>query len=277
MRKEKPGRRRWAGDKGRPARRGRAGDFARQLKEDERWVFGRHVVEEVIDSRRCRVLSLWAIDGDKYADLLRRVRKRGTRVSVVPKKELDRITNGGAHQGLAAKIADKPGAALEDYLEALSPAEKAKAVIVVLDQIQDPHNFGAISRSAVCLGASALVYPQRRSAPLTQAVHAASAGAISKIKTFSVVNLAQTLELFKRAEFWIYGADVAGRPLAGTRFNRPLVLVIGSEGQGIRPLVRRCCDELVSIPQAAGGVQSLNASCAASVLLYEAARQGAKG
>jgi 23S rRNA (guanosine2251-2'-O)-methyltransferase len=154
------------------------------------------------------------------------------------------------------------------------PAESRKGLILVaLDEVQDPHNLGAIARSAVNLGAQALILPERRSAPVTGAVVAASAGAIQKIPVVSVVNLGQALERLKEEGFWVYGADASGRPAWDAVFNTPLVLVIGSEGYGMRPLVTSICDEVVSIPQAEGGVESLNASCAASVLLYEVARQ----
>ncbi len=245
---------------------------------DTRWVYGRHVVEETLSSKKCRVQSVWILDADrgKAEDIEKRAHKTGARVSWVPKKELDRITGGGAHQGLAAKIVDRPGAGLTAFLAELSPTAKEGMVLVALDQIQDPHNFGAVARSAVCLGASALIHPERRSAPLTQAVLASSAGAIQKIATFSVVNLAQTLELLKKEGFWIYGAEGSGRAVWDVKLHRPCVLVIGSEGKGLRPLVRRYCDELVAVPQSKDGVSSLNASCAASVLLYETARQAAK-
>lgn len=148
-------------------------------------------------------------------------------------------------------------------------------MLVALDQIQDPHNLGAIARSAVNLGASGLIVPERRSSPVSAVAIQSSAGAIQKIKLFRVVNLAQALERAKKAGFWVYGADASGSPCWQAVLNTPLILVVGSEGYGIRQLVRTLCDELLSIPQSAGGVESLNASCAASVLLYEIARQKA--
>lgn len=244
---------------------------------EPRWVYGRHVVEEILESGKTKVLSLWILDGDreKAAQLAARAGKCGAKCSFVPKKELDRITNHGAHQGLAAKIVEKPGATLKDYVLSLGTEAKKDCVLVVLDQIQDPHNFGAIARSAACLGAKGVVFPERRSAPITQAVLSASAGAVTRIGTFAVGNLAETLKYLKEQGFWIYGADGGGRPVSQFAFNRPLALVIGSEGKGMRRLVREHCDELVAIPMSADGVESLNASCAASVLLYEAARQAA--
>lgn len=270
---------------GRPPRGGLKKDGAsrggRQHKTgaEPRWIYGRHVVEEMLNFQKaCRVLSLWLLDTDKgkREELERRAHKLGAKVSWVPKKELDRITEGGAHQGMALKIQDKTGAGFADFLSGLTPERLAGTLIVALDQIQDPHNFGAIARSAVCLGASAILYTERRSAPLTQTVLSVSAGAVTRIGTYPIVNLAQTLEKLKEKGFWIYGAESGGRSVWEVEMNRPMVLVIGSEGKGIRPLVRSYCDELIAIPQSKDGVDSLNASCAASVLLYEAARQAGK-
>ena len=257
---------------------GRRPEPGERPRQEAHWVFGRHVVEELLVARKCRVLSFWVLTAQakEDEDLVGKAKKLGAKVSTVPKKELDRITDGGAHQGLALKVVERSGQGLKEFLSGLSPQEKGGIVLVAMDQIQDPHNFGAIARGAVCLGAAALIYPERRSAPLTQAVLSSSAGAISKIKTFPVGNLAQTLERLKEEGFWVYGADGSGKAVWDISFNRPFVLVIGSEGKGMRPLVRRYCDEIVAIPQSAKGVASLNASCAATVLLYEAARQAAK-
>lgn len=247
-------------------------------RQEANWVFGRHVVEETMVSRKYKIMSLWLLDTDRKKNeaLMRRASKIGAKVSWVPKKELDRITDGGAHQGMAVKIVEKTGASFNAFLEELTDEKKAGMLLVALDQIQDPHNFGAIARSAVCLGAHGLLFPERRSAPITQTVLQTSAGAIQRIPTFSIGNLAQTLEKLKMKGFWIYGSDAGGRPVWDVKLHRPMVLVVGSEGKGIRPLVRTYCDELVAIPQSKDGVASLNASCAASVLLYEAARQAAR-
>ena len=163
------------------------------------------------------------------------------------------------------------------FRSGLTPADKKHCLVVAMDQIQDPHNFGAIARSAVCLGAKALIYPERRTAPISQAVMQASAGAIMRLPAYSVGNLAQTLLRMKDDGFWVYGADADGKAAWDVKLNFPMVLVVGSEGEGMRPLVRSYCDEVVAVPLAEEGVASLNASCAASILLYEAARQRGGG
>jgi 23S rRNA (guanosine2251-2'-O)-methyltransferase len=214
--------------------------------------------------------------GSEVEELMRLAREAGARVRFADRRELDRVAGAGRHQGVVLRASWHEGESLDGLL-ARFPADARKGlVLVALDQIQDPHNLGAIARSAVNLGAQALLLPERRSAPVTAAVVAASAGAIQKLPVVSVVNLGRTLERLKEEGFWVYGADAAGRPAWDSVFNTPLVLVIGSEGCGMRPLVASLCDEVVSIPQAAAGVGSLNASCAASVLLYEVARQAGK-
>ena len=243
-------------------------------RDSGRWIYGRHVVEESLEGQaRVHVVCVFYGQKTMYADIVERAKRRGASVRWVGKDELDRLTEGGAHQGLAAKIAEREGKSLQAFVASLSEAQKKSCVLVALDQIQDPHNFGAIARSAVCLGASGLLTTEFRSATISQTVLQTSAGAIQKIPSFRVTNLAQTLTQLKENGFWIYGADASGVDSWKATLNRPMVLVIGAEGKGIRPLVKSHCDEIVKIPQSAAGVASLNASCAASVLLYEALRQ----
>jgi 23S rRNA (guanosine2251-2'-O)-methyltransferase len=239
------------------------------------WIVGKHSVTETLLSKRVKVLTLFVLQQDrgKHADLERMARRAGAKVQLVNRKELDRVAEGLSHQGLAARVLEKKGVGLSDYLVSLTDKQKAGTVLVALDQIQDPHNVGAIARSAACLGAAGIIFPDRRASPITPTVVQVSAGAVQRIRTFQVGNLAQTLDKLKEAGFWIYGADMGGTPLPDAQLNMPMVLVIGSEGKGIRPLVKQKCDEVVAIPQSSGGVDSLNASCAASVMLYEAARQ----
>lgn len=240
-----------------------------------RWVVGRHVVEESITAPGRKLLQLMVYSGDRerHADIVARVKSAGVKIRWVERHELEHVANGAPHQGLAAQIIEKKAVGFNEFLGSLSPEERKTCLIVALDEIQDPHNFGAIGRSAVCFGAKVIIHPERRTAPVTQAVLQASAGAIAKIPVYSVGNLAQTLLRLKEAGFWVYGADPEGRPSWTVKFNFPMVLVVGSEGGGMRDLVRSYCDELVAVPQAPDGVDSLNASCAASVLLYEAVRQ----
>ena len=243
---------------------------------DVQWLSGLHSVLETLRGKPGSAQELLVAAGSRgpeVEEIMRLAREAGARVRTVDRRELDRVAGSSRHQGVALRAARHEGESLKGLLERFPPESRKGLVLVALDEIQDPHNLGAIARSAVNLGASALILPERRSAPVTGAVVAASAGAIQKIPVVSVVNLGQALERLKEEGFWVYGADAAGRPAWDAVFNTPLVLVIGSEGSGIRPLVASLCDEVVSIPQSAAGVESLNASCAASVLLYEVARQ----
>lgn len=245
-----------------------------------RWLCGIHSVEETIRAKPQIVRELWVEHEAKnptIGAIIKIARGANIRVQFMGRSELDRAAGGGRHQGVAIKVETEAVEAegFPGYLESLSDEDKKGLVLVALDQIQDPHNLGAIARSAVNLGAKGLILPERRSSPVSAVAIQSSAGAIQKTKLFRVVNLAQALERAKKAGFWVYGADASGSLSWKATLNTPLILVIGSEGYGIRQLVRAMCDELVSIPQAAGGVESLNASCAASVLLYEIARQQA--
>ncbi|MBI4371856.1 MAG: 23S rRNA (guanosine(2251)-2'-O)-methyltransferase RlmB [Elusimicrobia bacterium] len=207
--------------------------------------------------------------------LIRRAKELGLTVRFVSRPELDRAVQG-RHQGVALRAVWNPAASFAEWLDGLDERVKAGLVVVALDQIQDPHNLGAIARSALQLGASCLVIPDRRSASVTPAVVAASAGAALKIPIHRVVNLAQTLARCRERGLWIYGADAAGKDAWAAPIQAPCALVVGSEGYGLRPLVRASCDELLRVPQSERGVGSLNASCAAAVLLYEIARRRAR-
>ena len=245
-------------------------------RERWRWLWGKHAVEEAVRGGGRKIRELWILhksEGAQIADLVRMAREVGAKVRWVSRAELDRVSQSGAHQGFAVMTDERAAKGIDELLDSLTDADKQSLVLVALDQIQDPHNLGAIARSAVCLGAKALLLTERNSVHVTPAAVQASAGAIERIPVYNVGNLSQTLAQLKERGLWIYGADMSGKPAWEVRLNAPMVLVIGSEGSGIRRLVGDVCDEIVRIPQAAQGVASLNASCAASVLLYEIARQ----
>jgi len=177
-----------------------------------------------------------------------------------------------AHQGVVAFGEPFEYATLEDVIDAGKRARPA--LYVVLDHVTDPHNVGAIVRSAECAAATAVILPERRSAGVNATVRKSSAGATAFVPIARVANVAQAVRTLKKAGMWVYGAALAERakPYTETRLDGDVALVIGAEGEGIAPLVQRECDGLVSIP-VLGRVQSLNASVAAGILLYEAVRQ----
>lgn len=237
------------------------------------WIGGTHAVEETLRARPDDVRELWVVKEKKDAAAIHveLAQALGVRIRFVKIKDLDRVSPG-RHQGVAVKVAQSVGEGLGRVL-ALSDQAKKGMVLLALDRIQDPHNLGAIARSAANFGVAGLILTERHSASATPAAVQTSSGALSKLEIFTVGNLAQTLERCRDAGFWIFGADAAGEPCSKQSLSTPLVLVIGSEGEGIRPLVKEYCDALIGIPTAASGVESLNASCAASVLLYEIVRQ----
>lgn len=189
---------------------------------------------------------------------------------------LDRLAGSEQHQGVLAEAEPYP---VWDFDAALTKCRKESdlPLLLVLDSIQDPHNFGALIRSAVCAGVQAVIFPKDRSVALTATVGKASAGAVEHIPLCRVTNIAATLAQLKQENIWVVGTSPqADTPIYRFDFKRPLALVIGSEGRGMRPLVEKTCDLCVSIPLQAG-FDSLNASAAGAVVLFEAMRQRMPG
>ena len=197
----------------------------------------------------------------------RRTVHRTWRAPETPAEELERLCGSREHQGVVAEVDPFP------YADPGSLLGADDALVVALDQIQDPHNLGAICRAAEVAGAAGVVIPERRAVAVTPAVCKASAGAVEHLAVARVRNLADWLADAKEAGAWTYGATAeAKRGYAEVDWSGRAVLVLGSEGEGIRPRVASACDELVSIP-VAGRIASLNASVAAAVILFEAVRQ----
>ncbi len=242
--------------------------------EDSDLIYGRHPVLSALQSQR-GLNRIWITTRLRYDPnfhhLLLQAKENGTVIDEVEPKRLDQITNGSNHQGVAAQIAPYT------YIELPDLIEKAKSVtdpvIVVADGITDPHNLGAIIRTAEAIGAQGLVIPQRRASGITSTVVKVAAGALENFSVARVVNLSRALEELKTAGFWIYGTAATGsEPLHTVNFSGPIALVIGSEGEGLSMLTQRSCDVLVSIPLQ-GKTPSLNASVAAGMALYEIYRQ----
>lgn len=205
------------------------------------------------------------------AEVVREAHARAIPIIEVSRHALDAASERGRHQGVAAVIRAFRYATLHEVLNAT--ADKAESVVVVLDHVTDPGNFGTIVRSAECAGADAVVVADRRSAPVTPVVHKAAAGALVHLPVARVANIVRAIEELKRAGYWAIGAsekaavDVWHAPLEGR-----IALVLGSEGRGLARLVKESCDVLVSIPMQ-GHIESLNVAQAATVLLFEHARR----
>ncbi len=209
-----------------------------------------------------RVMVARGAGGARMQEILDLCRKAGIAVRFENKEALDRASKNATHQGVVAF-----GAA-HQYGDIKQVAEGA-SLLVVLDGVEDPHNLGAIVRTAHAAGASAIVVPERRAAGLTETVAKAAAGALEHLPVIRVVNTAKTLEDLKEKGFWIYGLDERGEQIySDIEFLKPTALVLGGEGHGLHQNVRNHCDVLIRIPMA-GSISSLNVSVAAGVVLFE--------
>ena len=239
-------------------------------------VYGIHVVEEALASGE-ELRSVHVADDRKRDPLLRKIvaqaKERGINVRFEPRDFFTKLPFK-THQGVVALA---PPFQYADLAEVVGRRKHAHALYVVLDHLTDPHNVGAIVRTAECAGADAVILPERRSAGVNATVRKAAAGAAAYLPVVRVTNVNEAIRTLKKAGVWVAGA-MAGDgsvPMAQADFDRDLALVIGAEGTGLAPLVRRECDYLVAIPLL-GRTESLNASVAAGVLLYEAVRQRTK-
>ncbi|AGC44836.1 RNA methyltransferase [Myxococcus stipitatus DSM 14675] len=241
-----------------------------------RHVFGVNPVLEALRARPDEVERLYVVEGQLAArasgELLSRAREAGVRVEKVSRERIAAMADGGVHQGVVLELRGFKYADLEDILDA-AKASKKPPLVVVLDGIQDPHNLGAIIRSAHALGAHGVVIAKDRAVQVTGTVAKASAGAVEHCLVARVVNISRALEELKEAGLWVAAADVgATEPMWSARLDGPLALVVGAEGPGVREGVLKHCDHRLRIPMT-GQVGSLNASVSAGVLLYEVARQ----
>ena len=238
-------------------------------------IYGRHSVESALESERT-LNRLWVNSklryDSRFRPLIVAAKANGTVIDEVDNTRLSQMTQGANHQGIVAQVA------AYEYVELEELVEKAKAsarrpVIVAADGITDPHNLGAIIRSAEAIGAQGIAIPQRRAVGITSTVAKVAAGALENIPIARVVNLGRSLEYFKEAGFWIYGlAAEAAQPIHKTDFSAPVVLVVGAEGAGLSLSVQNLCDVLVAI-ELKGKTPSLNASVATGMALYEIYRQ----
>ena len=234
-------------------------------------VIGRNSVLEALRSRMsANVLIVFQrVDADeRITEIVSLAVEQGIEVREVPKNVLDRLADGSPHQGVALEIAPYEYLQPVDLLEAASPIR-----IIALDGIQDPRNLGAILRSAAAFGASGAVIPERRAAGVTVAAWKVSAGAAARIPVARATNLVRALQDYKKAGLFVLGLDGDGEvALADSNLlDGPLVIVVGAEGAGLSRLVRETCDQIASIP-ISGTTESLNASVAASIALYEASK-----
>lgn len=236
-------------------------------------IIGRNPVMEAIRSGR-EIEKIFVKKGGaegSIISIIKKAKEKGIIVTEVDKQKLDAMSLGGNHQGIVALAAVCEYVSLQDILDAAKKKEKAP-FIIICDKITDPHNLGSIIRTANCVGADGVVIPKRNSVGLNSVVAKTSAGAVEYTPVARVTNIARTIDELKDKGLWIAGADMEGSSMYKTDMKGAIGLVIGSEGEGISRLVRDKCDFLVSIPMY-GDINSLNASVAAAVLMYEISRQ----
>ena len=265
-------------DRGRPERTEKRQRPAREhverteTQEVVDFVFGRHAVVEALQTpdRVNRVFIQEGTSGRDAAKVVELAREKGIQVQTVPKTKIEDLVGNAVHQGLVASIAAYEYADLEDVFK--KAEEKGEdPFIVILDGVEDPHNLGSILRTADATGVHGIIIPKRRSASLTATVAKASTGAIEHVPVVRVTNLTQTIEQLKARGIWVFGTDMNGTDYRKWNTSGPLAIVMGNEGKGVSRIVKESVDEMVTIPMV-GHVQSLNASVASALMMYEVFR-----
>ena len=244
----------------------------RELPDDV--LVGRNAVTEALKSGR-GINKLWIASGDRegsVSEIAALAKERGIVVQYVERAKIESLAGGHRHQGVLPYVAPVPYAELDDILKAAE--EKGEApFLVLLDELEDPHNLGALLRTADATGVHGILIPKRRSVSLNATVAKTSAGAVEYVPVARIGNIAQTLKKLKEKGFWVAGADMDGeKAYYEADLTGPLVLVVGSEGRGMSRLTKEACDFIVSMPMV-GRINSLNASVAGSILMYESMRQ----
>ena len=238
-------------------------------------IFGFHSLEAILNSSPELILNVFVQNGRRdrrMQDLLTKLDNQKIKYSSTDKSKLEKLAKGELHQGVLAKIA-LPALPGQDKLIEYVKHSSVNPLILILDSIQDPRNLGACLRSANAAGADCVVVNKDRSAPINALVHKTSAGAINQTKIFQVTNLARTIRELQKNGIWVLGLDgLSNNSLYKANLRESIALVMGSEGRGLRKLIKTSCDELASIPLM-GNVESLNVSVATGIALFESRRQ----
>lgn len=225
-------------------------------------VYGKNVINEILNNNT-KIYKVFLDNNFKDESLLNRINKRNLKKFHIDKNKLDKMCGNSTNQGIAADI--------EEYkyldIKALENDNDA-SFVVMLDSIEDPHNFGAIIRTCECAGVDYIIIPRNRSVSVNSTVYKTSCGALANVKIIEVVNLTNTITKLKDLGFWVYGAEANGKNYSNIKFDTKTCLVIGSEGHGLKQIVTKNCDEIISLPMK-GKINSLNASVACGILIYE--------
>lgn len=236
-------------------------------------ICGRNPVLEAVRSGReiDRLLVAHGVSGGSVTAIIAKCRAKGILIKEVSPQKLDYYCGGANHQGVAVMFAAQEYATVGDIL-ASAEERNEKPFIIICDEIEDPHNLGAIVRTAEACGVHGIIIPKRRSASLNATVAKAASGALEYMPVARVTNIANTIDELKSRGIWVFGADMDGEDYTKTDFDIPCAIVIGNEGSGIGALTAKKCDKIISLPMF-GKINSLNASVAAGVLMYGAVRK----
>ena len=225
-------------------------------------VYGRNVVNEILNGKT-KIYKVFLDNNYKDEDILNKIDKRGLKKFHIDKSKLDKMCGNSTNQGIAMDIEEY------NYYDIKTIEEDDKSnFVVMLDSIEDPHNFGAIIRTCECAGVDYIIIPKNRSVSVNSTVYKTSSGALSNMKIVEVTNLHNTIKKLKDLGFWVYGSDAKGKDYRSIDFGGKTCLIIGSEGHGLKQIVSNSCDEIISLPMK-GKINSLNASVAAGIFIYE--------
>lgn len=225
-------------------------------------VYGRNVVNEILDDN-IKIYRVFLDNNFNDKELLNKINNKNLQKYHLDKNKLDKMCNNSANQGIALDIEEYKYLSIEDVVK-----DNNSNFIVMLDSLEDPHNFGAIIRTCECAGVNYIIIPKKRSVSVNSTVYKTSSGALSHMKIVEVVNLSNTIRKLQELGYWVYAAEAKGKDYRNIDFKGKTCLVIGSEGHGIKQIIKNTCDSVVSLPQK-GKINSLNASVAAGILIYE--------
>lgn len=235
-------------------------------------IFGRNAVSEALRSgREIDKLLIVRNPSDFIKPIIAKCRKNNILIKEVAPQKLDSLCNGGVHQGVAIIIAEYTYCSVDDIL-AVAEEKKEDPFIIICDGIEDPHNLGAVIRTAEAAGVHGVIIPEHRNVGITPTVSKTACGALEYVKVARVTNLVNTINHLKDRGVWVFAADMDGEAWCKTDFSGGCAVVIGSEGNGVSRLVKKNCDNIVSLPMC-GNITSLNASVAAGIIMYEITRQ----
>jgi len=246
-------------------------------KHNDEYIFGLHSVQHVLQQDSSRIIEVWVQDSRRDAKvqvLIEQLQKQDVTLQTVPKKTLDKLAQSEHHQGILLRCQAAP-VQTEETLEQLLTTLTSPPFLLVLDEVQDPHNLGACLRTADAAGVHAVIIPKNRSCSITSAVRKVASGAAETMPVIQITNLARTLRWLQEQGVWIIGTVAeADKSLYETELTGAIALVMGAEGTGLRRLTQETCDKLMKIPML-GTVESLNVSVATGICLYEIVRQRA--